>query len=255
MAPKSEYIGVECPHPHKCMCANLTETDGGEWPLPLNHPPAWTKWPQFHKRCFRLHFLEWKFLFFDWNFAEVCSRGSNWQYKPSTGLYNGFGPNRRQAIIGTNVGPIHWRIYAALGEMSWKIYEASMNQARSPLMSDIWKYQAGHIMVWKSYSFVWSLHFIMNITVQTYLKALDIQKLAKYILRSVCLRVIQFSIISHAIHKGVFFQITHFIVMIVIIHVLHVNIIITAQIRIISHYVGFDNEIVGCAVRLAMFLQ
>ena len=25
-------------------------------------------------------------------------------------------PNRRQAIIWTNAGPIHWRIYAALGE-------------------------------------------------------------------------------------------------------------------------------------------
>ena len=24
-------------------------------------------------------------------------------------------PNRRQAIIWTNAGPIHWRIYAALG--------------------------------------------------------------------------------------------------------------------------------------------
>ena len=38
---------------------------------------------------------------------------SNWQY-PNMGLDNGLAPNRRQAIIWTNVDPIHWRIYAAL---------------------------------------------------------------------------------------------------------------------------------------------
>ena len=27
-------------------------------------------------------------------------------------------PNRRQAIMWTNVNPIHWRIYAALGDKS-----------------------------------------------------------------------------------------------------------------------------------------
>ena len=30
-------------------------------------------------------------------------------------LDNGLAPNRRQAIIWTNVDTIHWRIYAALG--------------------------------------------------------------------------------------------------------------------------------------------
>ena len=33
----------------------------------------------------------------------------------STGSDSGLAPNRRQAIIWTNAGPIHWRIYAALG--------------------------------------------------------------------------------------------------------------------------------------------
>ena len=45
---------------------------------------------------------------------KFFSLGPNWQ-QPSTGLDNGLAPNRRQAIIWTNVGPIHWRIYAALG--------------------------------------------------------------------------------------------------------------------------------------------
>ena len=35
--------------------------------------------------------------------------------KPSIGLDNGLALNRRQAIIWTNVAPIHWRIYAAPG--------------------------------------------------------------------------------------------------------------------------------------------
>ena len=38
--------------------------------------------------------------------------------KPSIDLDNNLAPNRRQAIIWTSAGPIHWRIYAALGEMS-----------------------------------------------------------------------------------------------------------------------------------------
>ena len=61
-----------------------------------------------------MHFHEWKVLYFDKNFTEVCSQWSNWQY-PSIGLENGLVPNRRQAIIWTNADPIQWRIYAAMG--------------------------------------------------------------------------------------------------------------------------------------------
>ena len=61
-----------------------------------------------------MHFREWKVLYFDQNFIEVCSRGSNWQYS-SIGLDNGLAPNRQQAIILTNADPIHWHIYVALG--------------------------------------------------------------------------------------------------------------------------------------------
>ena len=35
----------------------------------------------------------------------------------NVGLDNGMAP-KRQAIIWTNADPTHWRIYAALGEMS-----------------------------------------------------------------------------------------------------------------------------------------
>ena len=61
-------------------------------------------------------------------FAEVCSLESNWQTN-STGLYIGLAPNRRQAIIWTNVRPILWRIYAALvgDELTLKLNDAQEN--------------------------------------------------------------------------------------------------------------------------------
>ena len=82
----------------------------------LTHLP-WTKWLPFHKRYIHKHFLEWKVLYFEWDFTEVCSfcsLGSNWQ-QPSIGLESGLAPNRRQANIWINVGPIHWHIYMVLG--------------------------------------------------------------------------------------------------------------------------------------------
>ena len=37
-----------------------------------------TKWPPFRRRYFPRHFSEWKVLYFDQNFTEICSQGSNW---------------------------------------------------------------------------------------------------------------------------------------------------------------------------------
>ena len=48
-------------------------------------------------------FFEWKCMNFDWNFTEICSQGSNWQYY-SIGSDNGLSLTRRQAIIWTSVG-------------------------------------------------------------------------------------------------------------------------------------------------------
>ena len=38
----------------------------------INSPPG-TKWLPFRKRYFQIHFREWKVLYFDSNFSEVCS--------------------------------------------------------------------------------------------------------------------------------------------------------------------------------------
>ena len=78
----------------------------------LTHPR--TKWPPFRRQYFQMHFRKRKVLYFEWNFTEVYSSGSNGQ-KARIGLDNGSAPNRRQAIIWTNADPIHWRIYAVLG--------------------------------------------------------------------------------------------------------------------------------------------
>ena len=51
---------------------------------------------------------------FKWNLTEICSLGSNWQYG-SIGSDNGLAPNRRLAIMLTNVDLLYWCIYASLG--------------------------------------------------------------------------------------------------------------------------------------------
>ena len=54
------------------------------------------------------------FLILEYNFTEMCSLGSNWQYG-SVDSDNGLAPNRRQAIIWSNVGKRDWHIDASPG--------------------------------------------------------------------------------------------------------------------------------------------
>ena len=62
----------------------------------------------------------------------MCSLGSNWQYG-SIGSDNGLAPNRRQAIIWTNVGMLYghisvarpqWDNTSALKELTMELYES-----------------------------------------------------------------------------------------------------------------------------------
>ena len=71
----------------------------------------WKKWPPFHRRHFKMHFHEWKILYFRLNFTKVSFEGSNWQYS-TIDSDNILAPIRRQTIIWTNA--VHWHIYAAL---------------------------------------------------------------------------------------------------------------------------------------------
>ena len=65
------------------------------------HIEAETKWPPISRQQFQGHSLEWKYIYFDWNFTEVCSQGSNQQYS-SIDHDNGLALSRRQAIIWTD---------------------------------------------------------------------------------------------------------------------------------------------------------
>ena len=56
------------------------------------------------------HFLEWKLFNFNYNFTELCSLGSNWQYG-IIGSDSGLAPNRCQAIMWTNEALGYWCIY------------------------------------------------------------------------------------------------------------------------------------------------
>ena len=64
------------------------------------------------QRYILMQFREWKVLYFDYSFTDVCSCGSN---LGSIGLGISLAPNGQQAITWTNVDPVHWRIYAARG--------------------------------------------------------------------------------------------------------------------------------------------
>ena len=69
--------------------------------------------PPVRRRYFEIHFLEWKLLNFRWHFIEICSLGFNWQYI-FIGSHTGLAPNRRQAIIWTNVSLVYWHMYATV---------------------------------------------------------------------------------------------------------------------------------------------
>ena len=52
---------------------------------------------------------------FKWNFTEICSLGSNWQYGSIASDKSWQVPKRRQAIIWTKDGMFYWSTYASLG--------------------------------------------------------------------------------------------------------------------------------------------
>ena len=83
-----------------------------------------TKWLPFCRRHFQMNFLVWKSLYFDSTSTEICTKGSNSKYS-SIGSGNGLTPNRREDIIWTNYGLVHWRITASLG---WRVQVLGLEQ-------------------------------------------------------------------------------------------------------------------------------
>ena len=66
--------------------------------------------PRQNGRHFQIHFREWKFCILIRISLELVQLT-----KCIIGCGNGLVPSRRQAIIWTNVDPVHRRIYGALG--------------------------------------------------------------------------------------------------------------------------------------------
>ena len=129
-------------------------------PFCLGLISLWTKWPPFRRQHVQTHFLEWKYFYFKQNFIQRCFLGSNWQYV-GIALHNGLAPFRRQAIIWTNVDPVHRRIYAALvgdeltnhdGVIKWKHFPRYWPFVRgihrSPVNSPYKGQWRGALMFW-----------------------------------------------------------------------------------------------------------
>ena len=89
--------------------------------IELTHLPLDTM-AAIDRQHFQMHFHEWKVIYFDMNFIEICFWGRNWQ-SLSIGSGNGLAPNRRQTIIWTNANPVYQCIYVALGWVNLVILE------------------------------------------------------------------------------------------------------------------------------------
>ena len=89
-----------------CAC-NAGMLEAKDFRGVLTHLPPGQYWLPF--QTFQMHFHQWKKLYFDLNFFEVCA---NWQ-KVSIVLGDGLALNR-QAITWPNVDWVHKCIYAAL---------------------------------------------------------------------------------------------------------------------------------------------
>ena len=74
----------------------------------------WTWWQTVttqHKTLSVLHFLEIRFVYFDYDLTGACPSRSNWPYI-SMVSGNGLAPNRRQAITWAHDDPVHWQSYS-----------------------------------------------------------------------------------------------------------------------------------------------
>ena len=81
--------------------------------LLLYHIEAETKWLPFSRWHFQMHFLELQSLYFDGNFIEICSPGSNQQY----------------SSIGSDYGLIKWCIHASLSLSELNCTKASLEDS------------------------------------------------------------------------------------------------------------------------------
>ena len=126
----------------------------------------------------------------------------------------------------------------------------------SVLLCSLWWVQMiGYVWSSRSYSFVCTLHHLIIIIVQTYLKTLNLQN-ACQIYFVECVSKIRhiLSVIHYTIRGAVCFQFTHFLVMIERIYIICLIIIIKSEVWTITHCLGLGHETMVCAACLFCIL-
>ena len=86
---------------------------------------GWDKMVAILQTTFWMHFLEWKSLYFNSNFTEMCSQQPKCQYA-GIGSENGVVPNRQQAIIWTKGALVYMRHLALMSLESELCITASL---------------------------------------------------------------------------------------------------------------------------------
>ena len=81
----------------------------------------WTRWPPFRRRTFSNAFSQNVRISIQISLKSVPKGPELTISQHFFGSGNGLVPNKRQAIIWTNVGPVHWCIYVALGGDEWTL--------------------------------------------------------------------------------------------------------------------------------------
>ena len=112
----------------------------------------------------------------------------------------------------------------------------------------------GYVLACRSYSFVCTVHHLIIIIVQTYLKTLNLP--VRNILSSVWVRLSIFSQLSIIQYVGLcIFSLPISFVVIERIYILCIIIIIKSEVWTITHCLGLGHETIVCTVCLSIFLS
>ena len=135
------------------------------------------------------------------------------------------------------------------------IHSAKTGNLFSSLLCSLWWVQmVGYVLAWGSYSFICTLHHLIIIIVQTYLKTLNLWMPVRYVLPSVWVRhniFSQLSIIQHVWLCA--FSLPISLVMIEKLYILCL-IIIESEVWTITHCLWLGHERIVCAVCIFIFL-
>ena len=127
----------------------------------------------------------------------------------------------------------------------------------SLLLCSLWWVQiVGYILAWRSYPFVCTLHHLITIIVQIYLKTLNLYN-ASHIYFVECVSKIKhiLSVIHYTVCGTVCWQFTHFPCDdCVNIYILCLIFIIKSEVWTNTHCLGLGHETIVCAVCLSIFL-